>query len=290
MNSLVEKLSSSSLTDRIEAAQQLRLVTKTNPNFRIILGESPGSISNLVLPLFEIRPNAHPVLQENLITVILNISIPDENKVYIAENPFVLRVLIDALKSGNMQTRSNAAAALFTLSALDSNKLLIGNSGAFKPLINLIVEGNQGAVKDAANAIYNLCIAPENRGIAVKEGAVGVMFRKMLDGILVDELTTVIAMLANYPQAVSEMVNLNAVFHLLRLLREESSGQNKENYVVILYAICLNDRSKLREIREEESANKTLLKLSRDGTSRAKRKAEGILQWLEKGGLVGHTS
>ncbi|XP_065853152.1 U-box domain-containing protein 9-like [Euphorbia lathyris] len=290
LNSLIDKLSSSTLSDQIDASKQLRVLTKKNPKTRIILGELTMGITRLVLPLANSDPGSQPDLQENLITAILNISIPDENKAIVAENPLIMPILIDALEVGNMETRSNAAAAFFTLSAIDSNKILIGKSGAFKPLIVLVGKGNQRAAKDAAAAIYNLCIATENREIAVHEGAVRVMFRKMLDGILVDELTTIIAMLANYPQAIAEMLELNAIYYLLRLLRYENTAHNKENFVVILYAICLNERSVLSNIRNEENAYQTISKLAKDGSLRAKRKAEGILKWLDKAVVLTDTT
>ncbi|WCJ43701.1 U-box domain-containing protein 9 [Euphorbia peplus] len=290
LNSLIDKLSSFLISDLIEASKQLRELTKKNPKSRTVLGESHDSITKLLFPFSQIKPSSHPDVHENLITVIFNISIPDENKVVVAEHPSVIPILIEALKFGNMEARSNAAAALFALSAIDANKLNIGKSGALKPLIDLLEEGNQGAAKDSAAAIYNLCIAANNRAIAAREGAVQVMFRKILNGILVDELTSVIAMLANYPEAISEMLELDAASHLLRLLRGENSAHNEENFVVILYAICLNDGTTLSKIREDENANHTLAKLATSGSSRAKRKAESIMKWMEKAALLAHTT
>ncbi|KAJ6697304.1 hypothetical protein OIU85_003653 [Salix viminalis] len=220
LKSLLEKMSSS-LSDQKEAAKELRLLTKRMPSFRALFSDSTDAIPRLINPLSP-------------------------------ENPLAIPLLIESVKSGTIETRSNAAAALFSLSALDSNKLIIGKSGALKPLIDLLEEGHPLAMKDAASAIFNLCLVLENKGRAVREGAVRVILKKIMDCILVDELLAILAMLASHQKAVEEMGELGAVHCLLGITRESSSERNKENCAAILYTICLNDYTKWRDIREEE--------------------------------------
>lgn len=289
LNSLLEKMSSS-LSDQKDAAKELRLLTKRMPSFRALFSESTNAIPQLLSPLSPGRANTHPDLQEDLITTVLNLSIHDKNKQLVAENPLVIPMLIESLKFGTIETRSNAAAALFTLSALDSNKFVIGKSGALKPLIDLLEEGHPLAMKDAASAIFNLCLVLENKGRAVREGAVKVILKKIIDCILVDELLSILATLATHYKAVEEMGELGAVPCLLNIIRESASERSKENCVAILYTICLNDPTKWRDIREEENANGTLSKLAETGTSRAKRKAYGILEKLNRGASLTHTA
>ncbi|KAJ6291958.1 hypothetical protein OIU76_023950 [Salix suchowensis] len=264
LKSLLEKMSSS-LSDQKEAAKELRLLTKRMPSFRALFSDSTDAIPRLINPLSPGRANTHPDLQEDLITTVLNLSIHDNNK-------------------------RNAAAALFSLSALDSNKLIIGKSGALKPLIDLLEEGHPLAMKDAASAIFNLCLVLENKGRAVREGAVRVILKKIMDCILVDELLAILAMLASHQKAVEEMGELGAVHCLLGITRESSSERNKENCAAILYTICLNDYTKWRDIREEENANGTLSRLAESGTSRAKRKANSILERLNRAASLTHTA
>ncbi|KAJ1414663.1 Zinc finger, RING/FYVE/PHD-type [Sesbania bispinosa] len=289
LNSLLHKLSLS-LSDQKEAAKELRLLTKRMPSCRTIFGESSDLITQLLSPLSPGRACAHPDLQEDLITTVLNLSIHDDNKKVFGEDPTVISLLIDALKSGTIQTRSNAAAAIFTLSALDSNKHIIGKSGAIKHLLNLLDEGHPLAVKDAASAIFNLCLVHENKGRTVREGAVQVILNKIMDQILVDELLAILALLSCHPRAVEEMGNLGAVPLLLCAIRDSTSERSKENCVAILYTICYSDRTKWKEIREEEKANGTLSKLAECGTSRAKRKANGILERLNRSPSLTHTA
>ncbi|KAK7285847.1 hypothetical protein RJT34_20630 [Clitoria ternatea] len=289
LNSLLRKLSLSP-SDQKQAAKELRLLTKRMPSIRTHFAESTNLVSQLVSPLLSGTGSNDPDLYEDLITTVLNLSIHDDNKKAFAEDPTVITLLIDALKSGTLQTRSNAAAAVFTLSALDSNKHIIGKSGAIKHLLDLLDEGQPLAMKDAASAIFNLCLVHENKGRTVREGAVQVILNKMMDHILVDELLAILALLASHPKAIEEMGDLGAVPLLLGIIRESTSERSKENCVAVLYTICFSDRTKLKEIREEEKANGTLSKLAQCGTSRAKRKANGILERLNRSYSLTHTA
>lgn len=283
---------SSTLSEQKESAKELRLLTKRMPSFRALFGESLDAIPRLLSPLSQskCKTEVHPDLQEDIITTVLNLSIHDNNKKLVAETPMVIPLLIDALKSGTIETRSNAAAALFTLSALDSNKALIGKSGALKPLIDLLDEGHPLAMKDVASAIFNICILHENKVRAVRDGAVPVILEKIVSRVHIDELLSILAMLSTNQKAIEEMGELDAVPCLLSIIRETSCARNKENCIAILYTICFSDRSKWKEMREEESMHRTISQLAKNGTSRAKRKASGILERLNRAVNLTHTA
>ncbi|KVI12270.1 U-box domain-containing protein 9-like [Cynara cardunculus var. scolymus] len=273
----INKLSST-LSDQKEAAKTLRSLTKRTPSFRALFGESDEYIRQLLIPLqFKSQSEIDNDLHEDLITTLLNVSIHESNKKPVAETPMVISVLMDALRSGKIETRSNAAATLFTLSAIDSNKSLIGKAGALKPLFDLLEDGQPLAMKDVASAIFSLCMVHENRSRAVKDGAVRVLLDKIVNQVHVDELLAILAMLSSNRKAMEELGDFGAVSILISLIKETNCEQNKENCIAILYDICYNDRTKWKEMREEEKRYGTLSELVQNGTSRAKRKAGGLL-------------
>ncbi|XP_009779917.1 U-box domain-containing protein 9-like [Nicotiana sylvestris] len=290
LNSLLEMLSSSKVPEQKKAAKEVRVLTKQMPSLRAVFGECNDAITKLLNPLLSGNVNTHPDLQEDLVTTVLNISIHDSNKKLVAENPVALPFLIESLKFGTLETRSNSAAALFTLSALDSNKHIIAKVGALKPLIDLLNEGQPLAMKDAASAIFNLSIVHENKGRAVAEGAIKVIMKKIRGHVLIDELLAILALLSSHHKAIEEMGELGAVSCLLSIINEDTSDRNKENCIAILYTMCYNDRTKLREIWLDESVNGTISSLAQSGTSRAKRKANGILERLDRYVSLVHTT
>ncbi|CAM8985169.1 unnamed protein product [Rhodiola kirilowii] len=291
---LLRKMTCSSINSQKEAAKELRLLTKRLPSFRALFGESLDFIPQLVSPLCPTNPGEsrplHSDLQEDVITTILNLSIHDSNKKLVAETPKVMSILIDALQTGTVETKSNAAAALFTLSALDSNKVLIGKSGALKYLINILEEGHPLAMKDVASAIFNLCIFHDNRATVVRDGAVRVILKQIMNRVHVDELVAILAMLASHPKVAEEMEDLGGVPCLLNIIRESACNHNKENCIAILHTVCLSDRSLWRELKEEENARATISRLAQSGTSRAKRKANSILGRMNRTVNITHTA
>ncbi|OAY82352.1 U-box domain-containing protein 9 [Ananas comosus] len=278
----VISLPSSSVFEQKKAVRELRLLTKLSRSFRTIVVENPSSFCQLLSILSS--PNLHRdrEVEEDMVTTILNLSIDDDNKKIVGENPRVIPLLIEALQFGTMEARGNSAAALFTLSALDSNKLRIGEMGVMKPLVDLLENGNPNAKKDAASAIFNLCMAHENRVRAVKGGAIGASLKSIEDQSLVDESLAILALLSNDQDAVEEISERRGVSCLLRMIRQNSCPHNKENAVVVLFAICMYDRTKLTEIGEEERLNGTVSWMVRHGTSRGRRKASGILERLKR--------
>ncbi|KAJ0971895.1 hypothetical protein J5N97_019854 [Dioscorea zingiberensis] len=290
VNSLLEKISYSSIPEQKKAVKELRLLTKRNPSFRALLGEKPEAISQLLSVLSVPGLKGDKEVQEDTVTTILNLSIHERNKEIVADNPQAIPLLIDALKTGTMETRSNSAAALFTLSALDSNKIKIGELGAMQPLLDLLEQGSPTGKKDAASAIFNLCMAHENRVRAVREGAVSIFMKTIRDRTLVDESLAILAMLSSNHDAVEEIGEIGGVPILLTIIKESSCARNKENSIVVLFSICMNDRTKLREVGEEESLSGTISQLAQNGTSRARRKAGGILERLRRSMHITHYS
>ncbi|WMV25857.1 hypothetical protein MTR67_019242 [Solanum verrucosum] len=140
-------------------------------------------------------------------------------------------------------------------------------AGSLKPLVKLLDEGPLLAMKDAAATIVSLGVVKENRSIAVFEGAIKVIMKKITDRILVDELC---------------MVKLDAVSCLLSIIKEDTSDKSKEHCIAILHTLCYNDRTRLQEMWRDESVNGTIANHPLNGTTRAKRKAKEIVEQIDK--------
>ncbi|KAK8943618.1 U-box domain-containing protein 9 [Platanthera guangdongensis] len=282
-SSVLTGLSSPSPADRKQAVKSLRQITKRSRSFRALVGDEPTAIHQLLSILSDAGDDNE--LREEAVTAVFNLSIHDANKKTIGESNGIA-LLIQSMKidGGTMSTRGNAAAALFTLSALDSNKSKIGELGAITPLVDLFDTGSLSAKKDAASAIFNLCLLNENKARAVKSGAVNACIAAMEDisSEIVDESLTLLALLTTNQEAAEEVADAGGVPPLLMILRKGATSTNLENAVVVLYAACSSDRRKLKEVGEEESMHGTISKLSICGTSRAMRKATGILEKLKR--------
>ncbi|XP_074318783.1 U-box domain-containing protein 9-like [Silene latifolia] len=200
----------------------------------------------------------------------------------VSEHPLVIPLLIKSLTRGNIDTRANAAVALSALSSLDSNKKLIGEAGALKPLIDLLVEyhDHPTAMSDSALAIFQLCGLAENKRRLVSGGVVRLILQKMQNGAHIDRLLSVLAMLATHQDAIKELVELRAVKFLLQIIRESTCESTTENGIVIVFSMCEKNRAVLKEVGEEEKAHGTISKLAEQGSETTKRKANSVWEWL----------
>ncbi|KAK8589660.1 hypothetical protein V6N13_088487 [Hibiscus sabdariffa] len=237
IDSLLEKLSSS-VSDQKEAAKELHSLTKTIPSCREVFSEIPDGISRLLSPLSVTKVDSHPDLQEDLIATVLNISTVDKNKKLVAEHPVVIPLLAASMRSGIIPTRRNAAAALFTLSTLDSNKLIIGNSRALGPLLELLRIGHPLVVKDAVSAIFSLCHVHENIVNSTERGIVKVIVYKISDGVLVHELFGILALLSQHQDAIKDLEDPATFVQFMQITIKNRSGPAKKSIDTILYNVC----------------------------------------------------
>ncbi|KAH1229879.1 U-box domain-containing protein 9 [Glycine max] len=146
--------------------------------------------------------------------------------------------------------------------------LATGQIWSYQILVDLLEEGNPPTMKDDASALSRLCYMHENKGRIVREGAVQVILKKIVDHALVDELLALLPLLSTHPKAVEALVNHDVVPFLLDILREKENTTSecvKENCVAILYIINFNNREKRREIREDEMVTDTFLSLHNAG-------------------------
>ncbi|KAJ1270452.1 hypothetical protein BS78_06G053000 [Paspalum vaginatum] len=273
-----------------QAIKDLRLITKHNSDFRAVLGDRPDSISQMISAQSNPGLENDPQVLEDMVTIILNFSLHDSNKKVIGEDREAIPFLIWALKSGDMGSRGNSAAAIFTLSALDSNKEKIGELGAMGPLVDLLDNGNIIAKKDAASAIFNLCLLHENKSRATKNRIVDVAMRAMDDQLLSDGSLAILALLSSNHEVVEMINDFNGTACMLRAIRESECSRSKENAVVVLFAICMYNRTKLKEVEADEKINGSLALLAQGGTSRARRKATGLLEKMKRNMHNRHSS
>ncbi|KAL6577594.1 hypothetical protein OROMI_009922 [Orobanche minor] len=277
IESLVRKLSSRSNEDRRSAVADIRSLSKRSTDNRILLAEA-GAIPILV----NLLTSEDAQIQDNAVTSILNLSIYEDNKglIMLAN---AIPSIVQVLRAGrSMEAKENAAAALFSLSLADENKIIIGASGAIPALVDLLESGSSRGKKDAATALFNLCIYHGNKGRAVRAGIIAALLKMMTDTgeCMVDEALTILSVLASHNEAKVVIVKASTIPVLIDLLRT-GSPRIKENACAILLSLCKRDKENLACL-SRLGALVPLTEISKNGTERAKRKANSLLEYLRK--------
>ncbi|CAA7048560.1 unnamed protein product [Microthlaspi erraticum] len=285
IESLLERISSpsSSLQDQTEAAKSLRYMTKKYLNDRVsFVAGFPNSITRLLTPLSALA-DSNSELQEHLVTTLFNISVVDKTRTVIAENPLVIPLLTKSLKQGTVETRRNSASALLSLSAIDSNKIILGKPEVIKALIDVIEEGDFLVSREAANTAYNICtVSPEN---LIRE-----LMMRINGGSNADVLLSVLAMISAQECAVKMMLCLGFIRDLFTILRKSRCSKTCEHALVVVYNMCMRDKvaTRMKVVNDEENQYGTFTKLAKQGSDGGVKIAKSILRWLKIYGTGKH--
>ena len=277
---LVEQLSCGSDGAKIIAAHELRLLAKTRK-------ESRACIAQLgAIPLLQrLLSNPNLAAQENAVTAILNLSLYEDNKSLIVEEPGCLSLIVEVLRFGHTEeSRENAAATLFSLSAVhDYKKRITDETGAISALAGLLKEGTQRGKKDAVTALFNLSTHVDNCSRMIEAGAITVLVDALETEGVAEEASGVLGMLVRQPIGV-QAINKEerAVPRLIKMMRHGTS-RGKENAVSAMLELCRNGGpSIIQKVSKVPAFSSFLHILLYTGTKRARRKAASLAKVCQK--------
>ncbi|XVE67305.1 hypothetical protein DITRI_Ditri08aG0150000 [Diplodiscus trichospermus] len=274
--SLVQNLSSSQPDLRRDAIVKIRMLSKENPENRILIANN-GGIPRLV----QLLSYPDSKIQEHTVTALLNLSIDETNKRIIAREG-AIPAIIEILQNETAEARENSAAALFSLSMLDENKVLVGNFNGIPPLVNLLQNGTVRGKKDAATALFNLSLNQVNKSRAIKAGIIPPLLHLLEDKNLgmIDEALSILLLLVSHPEARNEISRLSFIKTLVEIIRS-GTPKNKECAVSVLLELGLNNSS-LTLAALQFGVYEPLKEITISGTNRAQRKANSLLQHMSK--------
>ncbi|WOL19385.1 U-box domain-containing protein 14-like [Canna indica] len=151
-----------------EAAAEIRRLAKDDPDARETL-----ALLGAIPPLVGMLDSEDSDVQISALYALLNLGIGNElNKAAIVKAGAVHKML-NLIECGSSQSVSEAIVANFLgLSALDSNKSIIGASGAIPFLVSAFRSPNSSSTarQDALRALFNLSLASANLPFLVDAG------------------------------------------------------------------------------------------------------------------------
>lgn len=276
VSSLVHDMSSSQLTTQSKAVEKIRMLSKENPENRILIANC-GAIPPLVKLLY----SSNWKVKEHSVTALLNLSLDEANKRLIAREGAIPAV-IEVLQNGTDEARENAAATLFSLSMLNENKVMIGCLKGIPPLVKLLRNGTIRGKKDAATALFNLSLNQANKSRAIKAGIIEPLLHLLKEKSMgmVDEALSILSLLAKQPEGQTGIGQLSVIETLVGFVKD-GTPKNKECATAVLLELGLNN-SCLILAALQYGVYDDLVELSKSGTSRAQRKANALLQQMTK--------
>ncbi|RZC12723.1 U-box domain-containing protein 17-like [Glycine soja] len=277
---LIQQLADGSQAAQTVAAREIRLLAKTGKENRAFIAQA-GAIPHLRNLLSS--PNA--VAQENSVTALLNLSIFERNKSMIMEEEGCLGSIVEVLRFGHTtEARENAAATLFSLSAVhDYKKRIADNVGAVEALAWLLQEGTQRGKKDAVTALFNLSTHTENCLRMIEAGAVKAMVVALGNEGVAEEAAGALALIVRQPVGAMAVVREEAAVAGLIGMMRCGTPRGKENAVAALLELCRSGGAAATERVVRAPALVGLLQtLLFTGTKRARRKAASLARVFQR--------
>ncbi|OWM86785.1 U-box domain-containing protein 15-like [Punica granatum] len=265
------------------AARDVRSIAKENAEARAtfaMLGAIP--------PLVGMLDCADLDAQIAALYALLNLGIGnDMNKAAIVKAGAVHKMLklIESPNETVDPSISEAIAANFLgLSALDSNKPIIGSSDAIPFLVDILLDldrrSSAQATQDALRALYNLSIFPSNVSFMLETDLVPFLMNALGDMEVSERILSVLSNIVSTPEGRKAISAVRDTFTILVdvLNWNDSPGcQEKASYILMVMAHkAYGDRQAMIEA----GIVSALLELTLVGSTLAQKRASRILECL----------
>lgn len=235
---------SSSLDSKLDCLNQLARVSKRDSAMRRRLTES-GAVSAVLKCVGSDDPN----LQEKALSLLLNLSLDDDNKVgLVAEGAIGLTVA--ALQARSSDCRAVAATMLTSLAVVEVNKATIGAYPyAVRSLVCLLRSGSNREQKETATALYAICSFPGNRVRVVECGAVPILLKIANSGL--HRAVEVLGLLAKCREGREQMQRFNGCVEILGRVLRSGAPRAVQYALLTLSSLCCHCEPMCVEARRE---------------------------------------
>ncbi|KAA0064592.1 hypothetical protein IC582_015292 [Cucumis melo] len=280
--SVVKKLQDEDLEERRAAASGVRLLAKEDAEARGTLGML-GAIPPLV-GMLDLEDDESKIAS---LYALLNLGIGNDlNKAAIAKAGTVHKMLklIESESSPNPPVSEAIVANFLGLSALDTNKLLIGSSGAIPFLVKNLYDPHQESSsqvkQDALRALYNLSISPSNIPFILETKLIPFLLNALGDMEISERALSILSNVVSTPEgrkAISTYPNSFPILIDVLNWADSPGCQEKTSYILMVMA---HKSYSDRQAMIEAGISSALLELTLLGSTLAQKRASRVLESL----------
>ncbi|EXC29545.1 U-box domain-containing protein 8 [Morus notabilis] len=264
---------SSTIDSKLGSLDRLTLLSKRDSALRSKLTESGAAAAVL-----KCVGSDDPSLQEKALSLLLNLSLDDDNKVGLVAEGAIGRIVGALLGGAPSNCRAVAATVLTSLAVVEVNKATIGAYPyAIEALVSLLRDGKGRERKEAATALYAICSFPDNRRRAVQSGAVPILMRISDSGL--ERAVEVLGLLAKCKEGREEMERFNGCVRILVRVLKNGSSRGIQYSLLTLNSLCCFSDEIFHEARKEGVLD-ICMGLLDDDNEKIRRNASNLIQVL----------
>ncbi|KAL5850196.1 hypothetical protein ACOSQ4_008209 [Xanthoceras sorbifolium] len=278
---------------RIEAARRVRLLARENPETRVTL-----AMLGAIPPLAGMLDFEQVDSQIASLYALLNLGIGnDMNKAAIVKAGAVHKMLkiIESPNDPNPSVSEAIVANFLGLSALDSNKPIIGSSGAVPFLVNTLKHSDKKssaqARQDALRALYNLSIFQSNVSYILETDLIPFLLNVVGDMELSERILSILSNLVSTPEGRKAISHVPDSFLILVDVLNWTDSPGCQEKVCYVLMVMAHKSYGDRQAMIEAGIASSLLELTLLGSTLAQKRASRILESLrvDKGKQVSET-
>lgn len=280
MKAAVRMLQQNEKADVLKGACDVRRLTKDSAEARTNLALL-GAIPSLVAMLDSIGDD---VAQIAALYALLNLAIAnDANKAAIVKAGAIHKML-SLIKSPNPAVAEAIVVNFLGLSALDSNKPIIGSSGAIPYLVNCLQDSDKfhsaQLKEDSLRALYNLSISPLNIPLILETNLAPILFSKLGEMEVSERNLSILSNIVSTSEgrkAVSSVPDSLPILIDVLNWTDSSGCQEKASYILMVLAHkSYGNRQSMIEV----GISSSLLELTLLGSALSQKRASRILECL----------
>ncbi|CAH8345622.1 unnamed protein product [Eruca vesicaria subsp. sativa] len=235
---------SSSHESKLESLTRLVRLTKRDSLVRRKVTESGA-----VRAVLDCVDSGDEGLREKSLSLLLNLSLEDDNKVGLVADGVVRRI-VAVLRAGSPGCKAVAATLLTSLAVVEVNKATIGAyPDAVPALVSLLRVGSERERKESATALYALCSFPDNRKRVVDCGSVGILVEAADSGL--ERAVEVLGLLVKCRGGREEMSRVSGFVEVLVNVLRNGSLKGIQYSLFILNCLCCCSREIVEEVKRE---------------------------------------
>lgn len=277
---VVKHLQSSHVDAVLEGAKEVRRLTKEDSDARTTL-----ALLGAIPPLMALLDSEDSISQIDALYALLNLGIGnDANKAAIVKAGAVHKMLKLVNEFPNPDVAEAVVANFLGLSALDSNKTIVGSSGAIaflvKTLKNMENTNSCQARQDLLRALYNLSISPLNVFPILESDLIQYIMNKLGDMDVSERFLSILCNVVSVAEARKAVSSVPDAFPMMIdvLSWTDAPGcQEKASYILMVMA---HKSYGDRQAMIEGGVASVLLELTLLGSTLAQKRASRILECL----------
>ncbi|XAR69363.1 hypothetical protein NMG60_11000911 [Bertholletia excelsa] len=263
-----------------KALQTLDSLTKVSSQNRNLLAQIDGSIFSLL----SLSKLSSPTIQILCLSILFNLSLNPNLKQSLADMETIKHLNFMILPPTSPEPSKLAASLICSLAMADKNKARFGVGGTIEAIVTAVSGSRGPASPQLLSSLAELVQFHGNCTLAVRSGAVDVLFQIVESSIVGDDLAgtslTILGLLARFDEGLNALRTRDGIMNSMLQMMKGRCMLSKEGAAEIILRLFDESEGCVRDALQVPDFLAVLADLSVRGSGKSKEKAGLLMKRL----------